>query len=115
VVDIASLDKIADINTGPLPISLAYSPLSNAIYVADGQTGELAVISGDTREVITRIETSPGLGPMRFSEDGRWGILLNPQKNQVYVIRLQSTISHFRSGLRALLPTSAHSILSAFR
>ena len=86
VVDIASLDKVADINTGPLPISLAYSQLSNAIYVADGQTGEVAVISGDRRELITRINTSPGLGPMRFSEDGRWGILLNPQKNQVYVI-----------------------------
>ena len=86
VVDIASLDKVADINTGPLPISLAYSQLSNAIYVADGQTGEVAVISGDRRELITRIKTSPGLGPMRFSEDGRWGILLNPEKNQVYVI-----------------------------
>jgi len=86
VVDIASLDKVADINTGPLPISLAYSQLSNAIYVADGQTGEVAVISGDRRELIKRINTSPGLGPMRFSEDGRWGILLNPQKNQVYVI-----------------------------
>ena len=86
VVDIASLDKVADINTGPLPISLAYSQLSNAIYVADGESGEVAVISGDRRELITRIKTSPGLGPMRFSEDGRWGILLNPQKNQVYVI-----------------------------
>jgi len=86
IVDIGTLDKIADINTGPTPISLAYSPLSNAIYIADGQTGQVSVISGDNRELITRIDTSPGLGPMRFSEDGRWGILLNPQKNEVYVI-----------------------------
>lgn len=86
VVDIESMGKIANIDTGPIPISLAYSPLSNSVYVADGQTGQVTVISGDKRELITRIETSPGLGPMRFSEDGRWGILLNPQQNEVYVI-----------------------------
>jgi YVTN family beta-propeller protein len=86
VIDVASLDKLADIVTGPTPISLAYSILSNSLYVADGETGEVAVIAADSAELVTRIEASPGLGPMKFSEDGRWGILVNPQTNSVFVI-----------------------------
>jgi YVTN family beta-propeller protein len=86
VIDIASLEKVSDIEIGQTPISLAYSPLSKSIYVADGQTGEVVVVAAEAREVLTRISTSPGLGPMQFSEDGRWGFLVNPQSNMVYVI-----------------------------
>jgi len=86
VIDVASLKKVAEFETGPTPISLAFSPLSDALYVADGQTGEIAVISGERRELMSRMSTRPGLGPMQFSEDGRWGILVNPQANEVYVI-----------------------------
>jgi len=86
LVDIETLEKMLDIDTGPTPISLSYSPLSDSLYVADGQTGDVMVISGDTGEHVDTIETSPGLGPMSFSEDGRWGILVNPSANLVYII-----------------------------
>jgi YVTN family beta-propeller protein len=86
IIDIGSLQKISDIKTGPVPISIAYSPLSKAAYIADGLSGIVTVIDAERREVVSRIETSPGLGPMKFSEDGRWGILVNPQKNETYVI-----------------------------
>ena len=86
LIDIETLEKMLDIDTGPTPISLSYSPLSDSFYVADGSTGDVMVISADSGEPVGSIQTSPGLGPMSFSEDGRWGILVNPQLNLVYVI-----------------------------
>jgi DNA-binding beta-propeller fold protein YncE len=86
LIDIETLEKMLDIDSGPTPISLSYSPLSDSLYVADGSTGQVMVISADSGEPVGTIETSPGLGPMSFSEDGRWGILVNPQLNMVYVI-----------------------------
>ncbi|MFQ5938375.1 MAG: YncE family protein, partial [Acidiferrobacterales bacterium] len=86
VVDVQRLEKVKDIKTGPLPIALAVSPLSKALYVADGETGVVAVIDSATLEPLGRIEAKPGLGPLRFSEDGRWGVVVNPVENEAYVI-----------------------------
>jgi len=86
VIDISRLKKIKDIHTGPLPISLAFSNLSRALYVADAQSGEIAVIEGRTFELITRIIAKPGLGPVRFSQDGRWAVALNSRENVAYAI-----------------------------
>ena len=86
IIDIGSLEKTTDIETGPVPISIAYSSLSQAAYVADGRNGSVTVIDAERGEVVSRIEAKPGLGPMKFSEDGRWGILVNPQANESYVI-----------------------------
>jgi YVTN family beta-propeller protein len=86
LIDVGTLEKMLDIDTGPTPISLSYSSLSDSLYVADGETGDVVVISADSGEPVAKIETTPGLGPMSFSEDGRWGILVNPSANMVYVI-----------------------------
>ena len=86
VIDIGSLETVDVVNTGPVPISIAYSPLSKAVYIADGQSGIVTVIDAERREVVSRVEAKPGLGPMKFSEDGRWGILVNPLENEAYVI-----------------------------
>ena len=86
IIDIGSLQVVADVETGPVPISIAYSPLSKAAYIADGLSGTVTVIDAERREVVSRIDLRPGLGPMKFSEDGRWGILVNPQQNETYVI-----------------------------
>mgnify|MGYP000573785601 CR=1 FL=1 len=37
-------------------------------------------------DIRTRIEAKAGLGPLRFSEDGRWGMTVNPVDNVVFVI-----------------------------
>ncbi len=86
VIDVQSLEKVKDLETGPVPISLAFSPLGGALYVADGKAGTVTVVDPETLEIRTRIEAKPGLGPMRFSEDGRWGVVVNPATNKVYVI-----------------------------
>jgi YVTN family beta-propeller protein len=86
VIDVQSLQKVADLETGPVPIALAFSALGKALYVADGKAGTVTVVDPDRLDIRTRIEAAPGLGPMRFSEDGRWGVAVNPADHHVYVI-----------------------------
>jgi YVTN family beta-propeller protein len=95
VVDINRLKKVKDIETGPLPISLAYAGLSRALYVADADTGEITVIDGQSHKKTARIETKPGLGPLRFSQDGRWGVAVNSREDVAYVIDpATNTVAH---------------------
>lgn len=86
VVDVATLRKVKDLRTGPLPISIQRSPLSGAIYVADGKAGTLAVIDPERLEVTRRLELAPGLGPMRFTQDGRFAFVVNPSARAVFVV-----------------------------
>jgi DNA-binding beta-propeller fold protein YncE len=86
VIDVAKLARAKDLRTGPLPISVAFSPLSQALYVADGKEGTVSVVDGDTLTVKARLAAKPGLGPMRFSRDGRWGFVVNPSEHAAFVI-----------------------------
>lgn len=95
VVDVNRLKKIKDIKTGPLPISLAFSVLSKALYAADGEKGEIIVIDGQTFEQVAEIKAEPGLGPLRFSQDGRWALTVNSREDVAYVIDpATNTIAH---------------------
>ncbi len=86
VIDVQTMQKIRDIDTGGVPLSLAVSPASESLYVVDGETGRIAVIDGRSLDITGHIDLKAGLGPMRFSEDGRWGVVVNPAANEVYVI-----------------------------
>jgi len=86
VVDVRTLKKVKDLSTGPLPIAVAVSPLSGAAYVADGRDGTISVIDPAGPSISTRIAARPGLGPLRFSQDGRWGFAVNTAENAVYVV-----------------------------
>jgi YVTN family beta-propeller protein len=85
-IDAQTLERLKDLATGPLPIAVAYSPLSASIYVADGKSGVIAVIDPSRVEIVARIETKPGLGPLRFTQDGRWGFAVNPTARTVFVV-----------------------------
>nr|WP_198292245.1 cytochrome D1 domain-containing protein [Aromatoleum toluclasticum] len=86
VFDVASMQKVKDLPTGPRPISVAQSSLSKALYVADGQAGTITVI--DARTLATRklIQAKPGLGPVRFTADGRYAFALNTMENVATVL-----------------------------
>ncbi len=86
VVDVASLKKVQDIETGPSPLSLAVSTLSGALYVSDGKAGTITVIDARSLEVRKVIEAGQGLGPLRFTQDGRFGLALNSMEDQVLVL-----------------------------
>lgn len=98
VIDVATLEKVKNIETGTTVISLAYSTLSRNLYVADGQNGIITVVDGQKHEITARIQAKPGLGPMGFSQDGRWAVAVNSLEDVAYVIdpstnRIAHTIS----------------------
>lgn len=86
IIDIASLTLVKQLKTGSHPLSVAYSPLSGAVYVADGKDGTITVIDAASQSVRRVIKSRQGLGPMGFSADGRFGIVLNTLENRASVI-----------------------------
>ncbi len=86
VIDVQKLQKVRDIETGGVPLSLAVSPASESLYVVDGGNGRITIIDGRSLDIAGQVTLKAGLGPMRFSEDGRWGVVVNPAANEVYVI-----------------------------
>ncbi|UVL42746.1 YncE family protein [Pseudomonas sp. B21-040] len=86
IIDIASLTLSKQLKTGSHPLSVAYSLLSQAVYVADGKDGTVTVVDGASLDVRRVIKVRQGLGPMGFSADGRFGIVLNTLENQASVI-----------------------------
>lgn len=90
VIDVVTRRKLRDIATGPVPIALAWSALSRSLYVADGRDGRVAVIDAEALAVRKHIALQPGLGPMRFTPDGRHALVLNPSANKVHAIDASS-------------------------
>jgi YVTN family beta-propeller protein len=86
VFDVGTLKKVKDIKTGSLPLSIAWSSLSRAAYVSDGKDGTITVIDGSKLEVMKTIQAKPGLGPLRFTPDGRFAMVVNTAESVVYVI-----------------------------
>jgi YVTN family beta-propeller protein len=90
VIDVRERRKIRDVPAGPQPISLAYSAAARALYVADGQAGTVTVVDGTSHEATATIQAKPGLGPMRFTRNGRWGLILNSRENAVHMVDTSS-------------------------
>ena len=86
VIDTAQMRLVKTLEVGPHPLSVAYSPLSQAVYVVDGQEGTVRVIDARSHTLRHTVKAEQGLGPMRFSQDGRYGVVLNTLENQALVI-----------------------------
>lgn len=86
IIDVATLTIARQLKTGSHPLSVVYSPLSGAAYVADGKDGTVTVVDAANQSVRRVIKIRQGLGPMGFSADGRFGIVLNTLENQAAVI-----------------------------
>ena len=86
VIDVQTLEVVKNIKTGSRPMSVAFSPLGQAVYVTDVDTGLITVIDPDKLEIRGNIEAEPGIGPLRFTSDGRWGMIVNTAKDKVFVL-----------------------------
>jgi YVTN family beta-propeller protein len=86
VIDVRERKKVRDVATGPMPISLDYSKLARALYVADGREGVVVAVDGVRHEVVARIPVKPGLGPLRVTPDGRYVLAVNSLESVVHVI-----------------------------
>ncbi len=91
VIEVGRLAKVKDVKTGPQPIALAFSRLSQALYIPDGKAGDIAVLDGQRHEMVARIAAKPGLGPMRFTGNGRWGFVVNSEENAVHVVDIPTS------------------------
>jgi YVTN family beta-propeller protein len=109
VIDTRTVTRVREVATGPEPSDLAISPVAAAVFVTHAGDGSIAVVDGATLEVGSRIASRPGLRSIRFpihdehaghghgpaEGHGRFGYVVNPSANEVYVIdALRRTIVH---------------------
>ena len=86
LIDVRTLKLVRTFKLGDVPMSAAYSTLSKAFYVADGKAGAVHVFRPDAPKAERRIALKPGIGPMRFTPDGRFLLALNTPEDIVHVI-----------------------------
>jgi YVTN family beta-propeller protein len=84
-IDIAERKIVRTVKTGDAPLSVAWSELSRSAYIAAGGSGDVTVIDAETLDVRSTMKLAPGLGPMRITPDGRYGFVVNPQRDMVHV------------------------------
>ncbi len=86
IIDIPGMRLVKTLEVGPHPLSVSYSALSQAVYVVDGEEGSVRVFDARSHELRHMVKAEQGLGPMRFSSDGRYGVVLNTLESQALVI-----------------------------
>ena len=86
LIDVRTLKKLRDLKLGEVPMSVAYSALAKAFYVADGRAGVVHVLRPEQPGAATRVAVKPGVGPSRLSPDGRWLFVTNAPEDLVHVI-----------------------------
>ena len=84
IIDVRTLQKVADLKIGGQTVSLAFSGLSKMFYAASDD-GRISVIDASRRLIVARIEAEAGLSQIRFAPGGRVGFAVNPAKNAVHI------------------------------
>jgi hypothetical protein len=84
VIDVRALKKQSDIKIDGRITALAYSPLSDSVYVAHAN-GIIAVIDAQKHEEVARIEVGPGIAQISFAPGDRYGFIPVPDKNRVLI------------------------------
>ena len=90
VIDVRKLARVKDIKVGSLPSALSFSPLSKAVYVASEGDGTVVAVDSSRLEITARMKAHPGLGAIRILPDGRFGFVVNPATNAVYIFDVSS-------------------------
>lgn len=91
VIDVRKLAKLTDIKVGVLPSAVVSSPLSKAVYVANEGDGTIVVVDGLRHEILARMKAEPGLRTVRLTPEGRFGFVVNPATNKVYIFDVSSS------------------------
>jgi len=86
VIEVSSLQKIVDIPVGSQPASEAYCSKARSVFVTDEDSGEIYVVDGQRHKVTARIKGEPGLGQIRFPQNGQFGFALNPKKSVLHIV-----------------------------
>ncbi len=86
VIDIRRLQKVRDLPLDGHPSALAYSRLSDAVYITDSAKGEILVVDAAKHTLAARIPATPGVENLRFAPGDRFGFALNPTGNRVHIL-----------------------------
>ncbi len=84
VIDVRTMRKAGDVESGGAPLSVAWSPLGNhaVVVAADGTITFIDPVRRNT----PRFRTQPGIDRIRFSPDGRFGFIPNRTRNTVEIL-----------------------------
>lgn len=82
LIDASNLRKTADLDGGIHPVAMAWSSKAQLLYVAHEGDGQIIAFDAAGKQAAS-IKTLPGISTIRFAPDGRYGFILNPQKNQL--------------------------------
>jgi len=89
IIDTSTLKEVARGPVSEKPVSVAFSPLSQNVYVA-GESGTITVIDLRQRKAVAHIDTEAGLSAARVTPDGRYLFTLNPGKELMHIIDVSS-------------------------
>jgi YVTN family beta-propeller protein len=90
VVDVRRLEILRQVSAGAMPLSVGWSSLAKVAYVADGKKGVVTVLGGTDFAPLKQIALKPGLGPLRFTPDGRHAMIVNTHEDLVHVLDVSS-------------------------
>lgn len=85
VIDVQKLETIRQVPTGKNPASAAYSGPGRALYVTHPD-GRIAVVDGESHEVVAQIQGDAGLSRIRFTPAGRLGFAVSPSQDVVHIV-----------------------------
>lgn len=86
IIDLASLTTARSIKHQGGGVSIDYSSRANELYLRHHATGDIWALDGQSDKPDVMISSAPGIGSLRFSPDGRWGILVNTDKDNLSII-----------------------------
>ena len=90
LIDVRKLELLREEKVAGQPLSVAYSSLAKVAYVADGKAGVVTVLGGAKFAPLKKIALKPGLGPLRFTPDERYAMVVNTHEDLVHVIDVSS-------------------------
>jgi len=92
---VTNTESVSMVDTGALsartiltdskPAAIAFSAKSQMAYVTDGNSGVVTAFDRRGQKIAT-MQLEPGIGPVRFARDGRYGFILNPIRKRIHVL-----------------------------
>lgn len=91
VIDVASLEVVKTVPTGPRPGSIDWCEAARTVYVAHAGDGTLVALDDERHRVTRRLSTGhEGLAQVRCSPDGRLAFAVNPGEDLLHVVDTSS-------------------------
>lgn len=84
VIDVRALAAVRTVKLAQ-PVSVAYSAVAEAAYVADAADGAIVVVDARRHEVRERIPVGAGMTSVRFAPGDRFGFVVDPPRDTVHI------------------------------